>query len=118
MPDSRRIALMIWFSFFVFGVFEGMLPTHADASSLIHGLILIVGAVFWCSYHAAENELSLPKGSIIFCILLPIFGIPYYLLRGYGLKNGGLKVFWFFFFIAASFVTYLASLELIDFLFR
>ena len=113
MPYSRRIALLIWFSFFVFGVFEGILPAHANASSLIHGLILIVGAVFWCSYHAVENELIPPKGSIILCILLPILGIPYYFLRGYGFKNGGLKVFWFFLFITASFVTYFISFELI-----
>ena len=117
MPYSRRIAFLIWFSFFVFGVFEGMLPTRANASSLIHGLILIVGAVFWCSYHATENDLKPPKGSIILCILLPILGIPYYFLSGYGFKTGGLKIFWFFLFIAASIVTYFISLEFVGLLF-
>lgn len=116
MPYSRRIALIIWVSFFVFGIFEGVLPAHANSFSLIHGLLLIVGAVFWCSYHADENEINLPKGTIIFCILLPILGIPYYFLRGFGFKSGGSKLFWFFLFITISIVTYLIPLELIGLL--
>lgn len=113
MSYSRRIALLVWFSFFAFGIFEAVLPAHGNVSSLVHGLILIFGAVFWCSYHAEENELNIPKGSIILCVLLPILGIPYYLVRGFGFKNGGLKLFGFFLFITISIITYVIPLELI-----
>jgi len=113
MTYSHRIAYLTWFSFLVFGIFEGVFPAHATASSLIHGLILIVSAVLWCSYHAEENDLNLPKGAIVFCIFLPIFGLPYYLFRGFGFKSGGLKFLWFFLFLTISIVTYLIPSELI-----
>jgi len=92
MTYSRRIAYLTWFSFLVSGIFEGVFPAHATASSLIHGLILIVS---------------------VFCIFLPIFGLPYYLFRGFGFKSGGLKFLWFFLFLTISIVTYLIPSELI-----
>lgn len=114
MSYSRRIALLVWFSFFAFGIFEAVLPAHANAASLLHGLILIVGAVFWCSYHAEENDISLPKGSRVLCVFLPALGLPYYFLREFGFKNSGLKLFRFFLFITVSIFTYVISSELVE----
>ena len=46
---------------------------------------------------------------MVFCIFIPIFGIPYYLFRGFGFKCGGLKVLWFFLFITISIQTKIAK---------
>ena len=116
MTNSRRITYLVFFSFFAFGVFEGLLPAYVNASSLFHGLILLVSAALWCGYHAEENGVNLPKGTIIFCIILPIFGLPYYLFRGFGFKIGGLKVLWLFLFLLVCVVIYLIPVELIGFL--
>ena len=118
MAYSRRIIILIWLSFFVFGVLEAILPAQANGLSLIHGFMLIVGAVFWCAYHAEENELKIPRGSILLSVLLPIIGIPYYLLRGYGVKGGGLKLLRFFGFMIIAMLLYFIPLELIEALFR
>ena len=118
MVYSRRIIILIWFSFFVFGLLEAILPARANALSLIHGFMLMVAAVFWCVYHAEENEMKIPRGSILLSLLIPIIGIPYYLLRGYGFKSGGLKLLLSFGFIIISMLLYFIPLELIEFLFR
>lgn len=118
MVYSRRIIILIWLSFFVFGILEAILPTRANALSFIHAFILIVGAVFWCAYHAEENEIKIPRGSILLNVLIPIIGVPYYLLRGYGFKGGGLKLLRFFGFMIISVSLYFIPVELIEFLFR
>lgn len=118
MAYSRKIIILIWLSFFVFGSLEATLNAQANGLSLIHGFMLIVGAVFWCAYHAEENEIKIPRGSILLNVLLPIVGIPYYLLRGYGFKNGGLKLLRFFGFIMIATLLYFIPLEFIGVLSR
>ena len=118
MAYSRRIIILIWLSFFVFGILEAILPAKANGLSFIHGFMLIVGAVFWCAYHAEENEIKIPRGSILLSVLLPIVGIPYYLLRGYGFKSGGLKLLRFFGFTIITILLYFIPLDLIEALFR
>ena len=118
MAYSRRIIILIWLSFFVFGSLEALLPAKANGLSFIHGFMLIVGAVFWCAYHAEEHQIRIPRGSILLSVLLPIVGIPYYLLRGYGFKTGGLKLLRFFGFLVIGILLYLIPLELIDVLLR
>jgi len=118
MKYSRKVLYLIWFSFFAFGVFEGILPVHANASSLIHGFILMVSAVFWCSYHAEENGLIPSRVAIVFCVLIPIVGVPYYLFKGFGFKSGGLKVLWLLLFVLICVMTYFIPVELIEFLFN
>jgi len=116
MIYSRRIAFLTWFSFLVFGFFEAVFSAHATALSLIHGLILILSAVFWCSYHAEQNDINIPKGAIVLCIIIPILGLPYYLFRGFGFKRGGLKFLLLCLFTTVSFATYLIPSELIGLL--
>lgn len=118
MVHSRRIMYLIWFSFLAFSIFEGVFLKHADILSLIHGLILILGAILWVSNHAIENELRASKGAILFCVLFPILGVPYYLIREFGFKIGGVRTLWFVLFILICCFTYLIPIEFIQLLRR
>lgn len=118
MAPSRRIMYLVWSSFLIFGVLESLLTTYVNALSLLHGFLLIVGAVFWCGFHAEENELRPPNGAKLLCVLLPIIGVPYYLIGAFGFKKGGLKVACFLAFLAICSVTYLIPVELIQHLSR
>ena len=77
------------------GIVEPHLP-HAGQSFNVVGVIQTLVFSFllfgWCRTHAESHNITMPTGAAAFSALLPPFGVPYYLLRGFGWRKGSLLV--------------------------
>ena len=90
---SRYIIYLIALSFGLAGVLESLFwnPDDQIVIAFLHGFFIGISLFIWCDMHAEENKISVPTYSRVLCFLLAPVGVPYYFLRGFGLKQGGLK---------------------------
>jgi len=58
---------------------------------LIHVLLIAVLLFSWCGKHAEENDIVPPNGAQVLCGLIGLIGVPLYLFRAFGFKNGSIK---------------------------
>jgi len=78
------------------GIAEGLAPAGAEwplALIMSHSLLIAILLFEWCGAHARENHLFPPTGAKLLSAFVPPLGEPYYLLAGYGIKDGGIRLF-------------------------
>lgn len=95
MKSSDKILLFFFLSFVVAGAVEGMAKVDSEWLSvfvMLHTLLIAILIFAWCSAHVAENKIIPPVGSRLLAALFPPFGVPYYMLAGYGFKKGGVRL--------------------------
>jgi len=93
MKKTKKILLLLFFTFLISFLLEFLLPAWSVAFASIHSILIAILCYEWCRNHAEENAIEPWAGSKILCALLPPVGIPYYLFSGFGFKNGGVKLF-------------------------
>jgi len=94
------------------------LPATSQGASLVHSIFIGVLLFKWCEWHAEENEVSPPKFAKLLCALFVFVGLPYYLFRAYGFKQGGIKFLWgllyFAVFIILTSLTFIITAKLLS----
>ncbi|MDM3871079.1 hypothetical protein QSV34_06880 [Porticoccus sp. W117] len=108
MSSSKKYLAVFLLSFLGSGILEAIYPSVQDAISLAHALIIAFLMFGWCVLHASEHSISPPSGAKILCAFLPPIGVPYYLYKSFGFKNGSTKLALGFLFLVCSFLVYMA----------
>ncbi len=91
ISGSRVLLLFLFISFVISGIIDGRFPQLQVATSTIHSIFIAVLLFNWCGKHAHEHNISSPRGSKTLCGLLGFNGVPLYLFRSFGFKQGGAK---------------------------
>lgn len=84
MKSSLRFAVVFVISVVVGGALEQVLHAYAGAATIVVVVMFfpwIILLRLWVGADAAERGIPIPTGAAIFVPLLPIIGLPYYLLR-------------------------------------
>ncbi len=111
MRTSHKILLFLTLSFLVAGVADIIYYDNQDATFVVHAIVLTIGLFFWCGVHAFEHDLIPPSGSKIMIILAAFIGVPYYLIRGFGFKTGGVKYLKGIAWYLGSYLVYFAAFQ-------
>jgi len=100
------------------GVIEGAYPKSADAFIFIHMIFIAIFMFSWCGKHAEEHDIIPPNGARLWCGLLALIGVPIYLFKAFGFKQGGLKVLIGIGVLSVTLILYIGSFSLAEFLSR
>ncbi|MGB1800228.1 MAG: hypothetical protein ACPHLK_05285 [Gammaproteobacteria bacterium] len=78
-------------SFLFAGIIEGYFDfegSDASTASITHTVLLMFLIWGWCKMHAMGNNIGNEAGYFLFAALFPVFGLPVYFLKFFGLKKG------------------------------
>ncbi len=108
MSDKNKIRLVLlvlaMYSL-ASGLLDALLFTYRDGGRflfLIHGIAFAILIFVWCKLHAKAHGVQ-EKAFACFTALLPPVGVPLYMFRAFGIKNGligTLKALGFFLILA------------------
>lgn len=82
-------------SFLFAGIIEGYFDfdgINASNASITHTVLLMFLIWGWCKMHAMENNIGDEGGYFLFAALIPLLGVPVYLVKFFGLKQGIIKI--------------------------
>ena len=101
MKLSYTLLSIISVSFIVAGSLETLFPNIEQTSYVIHSILIGVLFFSWCGAHASESIIKQPTGAKLLSGLFPPIGVPYYLFKAFGFKQGCIKlilgILWFIF---------------------
>ena len=92
MKTSYKILGVFAIGFLVSGVIDALYPALEQASFIIHNLFNALLLFSWCGAHTLENDIKPVTGAKLLSGIIGIIGVPYYLFKGFGFKEGSIKL--------------------------
>jgi len=92
MKNSNKYIILCLVTFLIYGTVTAM---DFESKSIYSVMLIATPVIFglfvfaWCTYHAAENNISYTGLYRFLAAIFPIPGVPIYLFRFFGLKRGG-----------------------------
>lgn len=117
ISPPNKILIIMLITFFVVGVFEYALSTDGqplNEVAVVHAILTSVLSFFWCKSHIRYSNIAGPPGSAALAGFIAPFGVPIYLFRAFGFKQGSVKTAKALVFFVLLILVYLAGMYVGD----
>lgn len=92
MRTSRQQLTVFLLLFYGSAAVDLFVPRMSNTVNTILTFAFATILYFWVREHSKENGISPPKGARMFSAVFPPLGVPYYLLKGFGVKKGSVRI--------------------------
>lgn len=119
MNRPQRILCMVIGIVIAMALFDTLVPwgwSHPGAVNVVGSLILGLCAFAWVKADAQARDITPPVGSALFAALLIPIGVPVYLFRALGARQGAWSSLKAYGFLFCAVVTYLGVSYVAEFL--